>query len=234
MSQTAGYSTFNLDIADCMEEAYERVGREMRSGYDAITARRSLNLLMQELTNRGVNLWTVEQVQMPVIQFQSVYQISDDTADILPDAVIRQPNFNNTIQKNFDFPCTRWQRDQYLAMPVKDQRARPYYFLLERLRDNPQLTFWPVPDLTTYIFIYWRIRYLENDDDGSFNPDLPRRFLPALVAGLAFYIAMKAPDLVEVPRRQELWNEFDRQLKLAMAEDHDRSATILTPQLRRR
>lgn len=227
---TSSISRFNLDIADVMEEAFERIGRELRSGYDVITARRSLNLVCQDMINKGINLWTVEQTDLALAQGTQVYQLDDDTSDVLPSAVIRVLQTDGSYR---DLNCERWMRDEWLAMPNKAQTGRPYKFLVERLRDNPQLTFWPVPDIGTYVFTYWRVRYMEDTTDPTYTPDMPRRFLPALISGLAFHLANKAPGQVDINRRAELKNLYDEDLKIAMFEDHDRSSAFILPSLRR-
>lgn len=220
---TSGYSRFSLDVSDIMEDAYERIGRELRSGYDAITARRSLNLLFQDMTNRGVNLWTIEMTTLTLTEGTAEYQLDDDTSDLLPDAVIRRDSK--------DYPISRIMHDEYLALPDKTRTGRPTEFFLERLRDNPVLTLWPVPENSTDQFIAWRIRYMEDVDDSSQTPDMPRRFLPAIISGLAFYLAMKTPG-ISTPDKAALKAQYVDDLTIAMTEDRDRGSVRLVPRFR--
>lgn len=222
---TSGFSDFNLDIAEIFEEAYERVGRELRSGYDFITARRSLNLLFLDMMNLGVGLWTIQQSSLKLRSGTAQYTLDTDTCDLLPDAAIRHDGA--------DFPCTRFMRDQYLALANKSISARPYNFMLERLTDAPQITFFPVPNDSSDLFVYWRVRYLENADSGNQTIDTPRRFLPAVISGLAFHLANKDPDHITAERRSELRAYFEADMKMAMDADTENGTVRIVPRLRR-
>lgn len=221
---TSGFSRFNLDVADVMEEAYERAGRMSQSGYDAITARRSLNLVFQEFINLGINLWTVEESTLDLVVGQPFYTLDPDTSDVLPDAINRR--------NGLDMEVARIMRDEYLSYPNKTQPGRPFQFLITR-HDPPTITFWPVPDQADQ-FIYYRIRYLQDVDDSSQTPDMPRRFLPAVISGLAWHLANKSPAINDINRRQELRACYDNDLLKAMEEDSDRSSTFILPDFERR
>lgn len=223
---TSGFSRFNLDVSDCIEEAYERVGRASQAGYDAVTARRSLNLIFQEFINLGVNLWTVEQSTLNLVQGTPIYTLDDDTSDVLPDAVVRR--------SGIDMQVERIQRDEYLAYPNKAQTGRPFQFMITRNLDAPIITFWPVPENSTDQFIYYRIRYLQDIDDSSQTPDMPRRFLPAVISGLAWHLSNKSPAINDINRRQELRALYMDDLAKAMEEDSDRASTFILPDFERR
>lgn len=221
---TSGQSRFELDIADIIDEAFDRIGREARTGYDLIMARRSLNILFQELMNMGVNLWTIELCELELDAGTGNYVLDYDTSDVLPEAVIRQDGR--------DVGITRFMREDWLALPNKSIDGRPVNFLIERKRDAPEVTFYPVPD-DAYTFVYWRIRYLEDVTAGDETADLPRRFLPAVISGLAYHLANKAPEIVPIDRRQELKAAFKEDIQLAMEEDEERGSIYLLPSLRR-
>lgn len=219
---TSGISQFNLDIADVMEEAYERIGRELRSGYDAITARRSLNILFQEFINQGIELWTLEQRNLVPRPGVAAYPLPSDTSDVLPEAFIRM----NTDQ---DFPVTRITHEEYFRRTPKDFKARPLEFVVERQTNGPLLTLWPIPDQAIYQFFYYRVRYMQDIVQSTDNPDMPRRFLPPLISGLAFHLANKAGQGVDAGRRAELYQYYQKDLKDALEEDRDRSSFFIVP-----
>lgn len=219
---TSGVSQFNLDVSDIMEEAYERIGRELRSGYDAITARRSLNILFQEFINQGIELWTLEQRNFTPRPNVAIYNLPTDTSDVLPEAFIRM----NTDQ---DFPVTRITHEEYFRRTPKDFKARPLEFVVERQTGGPVLTFWPMPDQAIYQFFYYRVRYMQDVAQSIDNPDMPRRFLPPLISGLAFHLANKAGQGVDGQRRAELFNYYQKDLKDALMEDRDRSSFFIVP-----
>lgn len=226
---TSGVSRITYDVAELMEEAYERVGRELRSGYDAITARRSLNIIIEELANRGLHLWAEDQQTLTLIAGVAQYALDPTTLDIVYDAVIR---VNPGAVTTYDIPCVRITKDAYLVIPNKTTKGRPFQFILERLRDEPEVTFWPVPD-QAYQFIYWRSRYLEDIENSTQTVDVPRRFLPVIVSGLAFHLANKAPEVCDINRRMELRSQYDTAVENAMDEDRDRSSFFITPDFRR-
>lgn len=224
---TSGISQFNLDVAEIMEEAYERIGRELRSGYDGITARRSLNILFQEFMNRGIELWTLEEKNFKPITGQFTYNLPQDTSDVLPEAFIRMPVSG---PQNQDLPVQRITHEEYYRKTPKNLPGRPLEFTIQRLVNGPVLTFWPVPDVSTYQFFYWRVRYMQDITQSTENPDMPRRFLPPLISGLAFHLANKAA--VDPQRRAELYQYYQKDLMDALEEDRDRSSFFILPDFR--
>jgi hypothetical protein len=226
---TSGVSQITYDVATLMEEAYERVGRELRSGYDAITARRSLNIIIEELANKGLHLWAEDQQTLTLTPGVGQYALDPTTLDVIYDAVLR---VNPAAATTYDIPCVRITKDAYLIIPNKTTKGRPFQFILERLRDYPQLTFWPYPD-QAYQFIYWRSRYLEDIENSTQTVDVPRRFLPVIVAGLAFHLANKAPEVCDINRRNELMAQYNASIEDAMDEDRDRASFFVLPDFRR-
>jgi hypothetical protein len=203
---TSGTATFNLDLSDIVEEAFERCGAELRSGYDFRTARRSLNLLFQDWANRGVNLWTLEQGTIPLVAGTATYALPVDTVDLL-DHVIRTGS--GTTQA--DITISRISSSTYASIPTKTSTGRPIQVWIKRL-ESPEITVWPVPDTSQpYTFVYWRLRRMQDAGSATNTMDVPFRFLPALVCGLAYYLSMKIPDAMvrmEVLKAQydEAWN----------------------------
>jgi hypothetical protein len=228
---TTGVADFNMEFTEIAEEAWERAGREMRSGYDLRTARRSMNLLTIEWQNRGINMWTIEEGFIDLIQGQSAYALPADTIDLL-EQVIRTNQGNANTQA--DLTISRISMPTYASIPNKLTQGRPIQINVERLRDAPVVNIWPVPDQGTavapfYVLRYWRMRRIENAGAGAETPDVSFRFLPCLVAGLAYYIASKDPDLM--PRIPMLQAEYERQFELAAGEDREKATIRLVPRL---
>jgi len=298
---TTGSSIFNMEFTDIAEEAWERAGREMRSGYDLRTARRSMNLMTIEWSNRGLNMWTIEQGSFILTPGLNTYPIPVDTIDLL-DHVIRT-NANSTSNQA-DLNITRISVSTYATIPNKLTQARPIQVWVQRLSgetnptgstlngnitasdttitlssiaglaasgyiklDNetiyynyidgntlnncfraqngttaashtsgtavyvqqlPAVTVWPTPDSSTqYQFVYWRMRRIQDAGSGIQTADMNFRFLPCLVAGLAYYIAMKVPELM--PRLEMLKAAYDEQFNLAAGEDHEKAAIRFVP-----
>jgi hypothetical protein len=226
---TSGISDFNLDFAEIAEEAWERAGREMRTGYDLRTARRSMNLMTIEWQNRGINMWTIEEGYVNLVQGTATYTLPADTIDLL-DHVIRTGQGDASTQ--FDLTISRISVSTYASIPNKITQARPIQVWVQRLQPAPQITVWPVPDQGTalnpyYIFRYWRMRRIENAGTGANTADVNFRFLPCLVAGLAYYIAMKVPELME--RLPMLKQAYDEQFDLAAGEDREKAPVRFVP-----
>lgn len=222
---TTGTATFNLNFAEIAEEAFERASagqRELRSGYDLRTARRSLSLMLAEWANRGLNLWTVEQGTLPLVQGQAAYTLPADTVDLL-EHVIRE---NGT-----DLNITRISVSVYATIPNKTTEGRPIQLFINRLRDAPQLTVWPVPRSNDYTLVYWRLRRLQDPGAGPDVQDVPFRFLPCLVAGLAYYVAQKIPE--GVPLLQMLKMEYEEQFQRAADEDREKADVRFVPRVYR-
>jgi len=298
---TTGSTLFNMEFQEIAEEAWERAGREMRSGYDLKTARRSMNLLTIEWANRGINMWTIEQGTITFQQGLNTYPLPIDTIDLL-EHVIR----TNANQENLqaDLNISRISASTYATIPNKLTQARPIQVWIQRLSGQvgpagatlvgnltatdttitlsstnnlassgyvridsediyygyisgnvlmnifrgqnnttaashttgttvyapqlPAVTVWPTPDGSqTYTFAYWRLRRVQDAGNGIQTADMNFRFYPCLVAGLAYYIAMKVPDLVT--RLEMLKSVYDEQFNLAAGEDREKAALRLVP-----
>lgn len=301
---TTGTSAFNLDVNDLIEEAFERCGKELRSGYDFRTARRSLNLLTIEWANRGINLWTVEQGQIVMNTFQSIYALPVDTVDLL-DQVIRT---NNGSQSNqIDINISRISESTYSTIPNKNTNGRPIQVYINRqsgtkpraavtqlagsitasdttitLADAsglptsgfidigsetigyqnivgnqilnawrgqngtaasphaisagvtpnylPCINVWPTPNPPgeQYTFVYYRLRRMKDAGSGTYEQDIPFRFISAMVAGLAYYLSMKLPD-VDPNRIPMLKADYEQQFQLAADEDREKAPARWVP-----
>lgn len=234
---TTGTTTFNLNMNDLVEEAFERCGAELRSGYDLRTARRSLNLLTIEWANKGVNLWTIEQGEIPLVQGQIVYDLPIDTIDLL-DFVVR----TGTGQNQQDISITRISMPTYSTIPNKNAQGRPIQVWINRQSGAtypdglttetkyPQINVWPSPDASTnYTFVYWRLRRIQDMGSGVTTADIPFRFLPALVAGLAFHLSLKIPEAAS--RSADLKMMYDEAFREAAEEDRERAALRLAPRV---
>ena len=219
---TSGTTSFNMDFTEIAEEAWERAGREMRSGYDLRTARRSMNLMTIEWQNRGINLWTIDEGTVSLTQGTATYDLPADTIDLLEQVV--RTGAGTTQQ---DLTITRISVSTYATIPNKTDTGRPIQVFIERLRDNPRITVWPVPSSDDYTFVYWRLRRIEDAGSGAQTADMNFRFLPCLVAGLAYHIAMKVPELA--PRIEMLKAEYEAQFVLAAGEDREKTPFRFVP-----
>jgi hypothetical protein len=230
---TTATTDFNLNLNELIEEAFERAGAELRTGYDFRTARRSLNLLFAEWANRGINLWTVEQGVVNLVAGQATYDLPVDTVDLL-EHVIRT-NAGNPDQ--IDIAISRITVSTYASLPTKTASGRPIQIYINRrsgatapgaIVQHPQVTLWPVPDVSnTYQLVYWRLRRMLDAGTGTNTQDIPFRFLPCLVAGLAYYVAMKIPDGFDrVPMLKQMYDEAWQQ---AQDEDRDRASWRVVP-----
>jgi len=298
---TTGSSVFNMDFTELAEEAWERAGREMRTGYDLRTARRSMNLMTIEWSNRGLNMWTIEQGTITLTPGLSTYALPTDTIDLL-DHVIRTGA--NSVNTQADLSITRISVSTYATIPNKLAQGRPIQVWIQRLSGEtnptdltlsatitsssttitlssvvglagagyirldtediyysyidgnslggvfrgqnsttaaahtsstavyvpqlPAFTVWPTPDSSqTYQFVYYRMRRIQDAGSGVQTQDMNFRFLPCVAAGLAYYIAMKQPELVN--RLQMLKGVYDEQFNLAAGEDHEKATMRLVP-----
>ena len=234
---TTGTAQFNLDLNEIVEEAFERCGRELRTGYDLKTARRSLNMLTIEFANKGINLWTVEQGEIPLVQGQAVYDLPVDTIDLL-DHVVR----TGTGQNQTDININRISVSTYSTIPNKNAQGRPIQVWINRQSGatypdgvtttvkNPQINVWPTPDgSTSYIFVYWRLRRIQDMGSGVTTADIPFRFLPALVAGLAFHLSIKIPEAAA--RSADLKVMYDEAFRDAVDEDREKAALRIAPRM---
>jgi hypothetical protein len=229
---TSGTESFNLDLSNLIEEAFERCGAELRTGYDMRTARRSLNLLTIEWANRGINLWTIEQGEIAMVQGQIVYNLPVDTIDLL-DMVIR----TQTGVEQTDINISRISVSTYATIPNKNAQGRPIQVWVNRQSgatepvtgiNHPTINVWPSPDQNNfYTFVYWRLRRIQDAGNGVNTQDIPFRMLPCLVAGLAYYLSMKIPDAL--PRVEMLKMSYEEQWALASSEDREKASLRLAP-----
>ena len=225
---TSGTTAFNMDFTEIAEEAWERAGREMRSGYDLRTARRSMNLLTIEWQNRGINMWTIDSGTISLVSGTSQYTLPADTIDLLEQAV--RTNSGVTATQS-DLNINRVSVSTYASIPNKLTQGRPIQVWIERLRDAPRINIWPVPDNNDYVFVYWRMRRVEDAGTGIETADMNFRFLPCLVAGLAYQISMKDPSLAQ--RASMLKAEYEAQFALAAGEDREKASVRFVPRVAR-
>jgi hypothetical protein len=298
---TTGSTAFNLEFQELAEEAWERAGREMRTGYDLRTARRSLNIMTIEWANRGLNMWTIETGTITLTQGLNTYALPSDTIDLLDHVIRTQPNVASTQS---DLSITRISVSTYATIPNKLTQGRPIQVWIQRLSGEtnptnstlattitstsdsitldtvvglagsgfirldtediyytyisgntlggvfrgqnnttaaahtsgvavyvpqlPAVTVWPTPDGSqTYQFVYYRLRRIQDAGSGIQTSDMNFRFLPAVTAGLAYYIAMKVPELQG--RLDMLKAVYEEQYKLAAGEDHEKATLRLVP-----
>jgi len=221
---TSNTTAFAPDFTELAEEAWERVGREMRSGYDLRTARRSLNLLTIEWQNRGINLWTIASGTVPLLPNVASYPLPADTIDLL-DQVIRTGAGNVSTQS--DLTISRMGPSEYASIPNKLTTGRPIKVWIDRQVAEPIITVWPIPSSADYTFAYWRMRRIQDAGSGVETPDVNFRFLPALIAGLAYYIAIKVPEAVS--RIDLLKQMYDESFELAAAEDRIKTPARFVP-----
>jgi hypothetical protein len=299
---TSGLSSFNLDLTELVEEAFERCGKELRTGYDLKTARRSINLMSIEWANRGINLWTIEQGQIPMVTGQAIYPLPIDTIDLL-DTVIRTGSGQNQI----DINITRISESTYITIPTKNAQGRPIQVWINRQSGNtnaisstllngsisatdttitvasaaslpssgfvkidneiivyqnvsgnqllncfrgqanttaavhstlapvtqiflPNINVWPTPNPPgdQYTFVYYRMRRIQDSGGGVSTQDIPFRFITCLVAGLAFNLSVKLPE-VDPNRVLFLKQDYEQQFQLAADEDREKASLRLVP-----
>ena len=218
---TSGTKTFALTIADTIEEDYELAGLELRTGYDAETARRSLNIMFADWSNRGVNLWTIAQVTTSLTSGTSSYTLNSYDLDIVS-SVIRQTDASSN---STDLQLTRIGRTEYLNIPDKSSTGRPTQIFLDR-QTTPVVKLWPTPDSAyTYSLIANTIQRIDDASASAQDPEVPSRFIPPMASGLAYYIALKKnPDKAGILKQQ-----YEQDFKLASDEDRNRASLHLVP-----
>ena len=220
---TSGTVAFKLDILQICEEAYERAGTEMRTGYDLRSARRSLELMMLDWVNRGLNLWTVTETTLDLVAGTKTYTLADDCIDVL-DAVVRTDVGDAT---QTDFNLTRLSVSTYAQTSNKNTESRPTSYYVDR-QNRATVTLYPEPNDSTQDFVYWYVRRIEDlGATNTNNMDMPERFVPAMIAGLAFNIALKRPELeARLPILKDLYEEA---YELAASEDRTKASLVFTP-----
>jgi len=242
MAYTTSTTSFNPTVNDLFEEAFERVGLEMRTGYDFRTARRSLNLLLTEWANRGINLWTIEQGSISLIQGTITYDLPNDTVDLLEHVIRTNPG---QIGTQSDININRISVSTYATIPNKLTQGRPIQVWINRRsgqttdeqgasQQNPQINVWPSPDQGTqanpyYYFVYWRLRRMFDAGNGVNVEDIPFRFQECLICGLAYRLAMKLPGGLE--RVQYLKAQYDEAWEMAAGEDREKAPIRLVPRM---
>ena len=243
MAVTTSTTAFNPNLAEILEEAFERCGVEMRTGYHFRTARRSLNLLLTEWANRGINLWTIEQGQIPMVQGQSTYDLPNDTVDLIEHVIRTSPG---QIGSQTDINISRISVSTYSTIPNKLAQGRPIQVWVNRRSGQttdllgatpayPQINVWPSPDQGTvgspyYYFVYWRMKRMVDAGTGVNVEEIPFRFQNCLVAGLAHMLAMKLPD-ISLDRLNVLKTQYNEAWELASQEDREKAPDRFVPRL---
>lgn len=219
---TSGTTTFNPDLNEIVEEAFERCGAELRTGYDLRTARRSLNLLTAEWANRGINLWTINTGTISLVSGTATYNLPTDTIDLVDHAIRTGTGTNQS-----DLSISRIAVPTYASIPNKNDTGRPIQVYVDRKTTTPTITVWPVPDNSTYTFVYWYMKRIDDAGNGVNTQEVPFRFYPCLVAGLAYYLSLKIPGAVE--RMPMLKQEYEEQWTLASTEDREKADYRIVP-----
>ena len=219
---TSGTRDFEPDVAEYIEEAFERCGLEFRTGYDGITARRSLNLLLADWANRGLNQWTIENTTTTLTQGAESIDLTSSTIDVL-DVVIRRTEGGTTT----DIQMAQVSRSAYWNIPTKDTQSRPTQWFLDK-QITPKLYIWPASENNTDQLLINRLIRIEDASASANTMDMPFRFYPCLAAGLAYYIALKkAPDRVEM-----LKSFYEEEFSRAADQDESRASLFVAPSLR--
>jgi len=241
MAVTTSTTSFNPEVNELFEEAFERCGVEMRTGYHFRTARRSLNFLITEWANRGINLWTIEQGQISLVQGQVTYDLPNDTVDLLEHVIRTSPG---QVANQTDININRISVSTYSTIPNKLTQGRPIQVWVNRRSGQttdllgatpayPQINVWPAPDQGTqgnpyYYFVYWRMRRMYDAGTGTNVEDIPFRFQNCMVAGLAYMLATKLQE-VPVERIAMLKAQYDEAWDFASAEDREKAPDRFVP-----
>ena len=218
----SGSYNFNLEIGDVIQEATEMIGGEVTLGEEPRSARRSINLILSDWQNRGVCLWTTNTTTVSVAASTSQVSLGSHVSDVMQVVVNRDDT---------DLEMTRISYEEYLKIPNKGQTGRPSQYAIKRFSDNVQLFMWSVPDVNTDKLKIEKIDYMQDVDKSAIqNADMPRRFLPALTTGLAYYMSLKRPGISEA-RAKFLKAEYEERLGFAMTEDKERASLYITPKM---
>ena len=226
---TSGAVSFSPDVGELVEEAYERAGLQMVSGYDLRTARRSIDLMLMEWANRGINLWCVSEDEITMVDGQGAYTAINATPNVavsILEAVLRTDD--GDVNNQSDYDLARISRSTFMSIPSKLSKGRPTQIYVDRQQGEIKMNLWPVPNDDTQKLVYTYIRRMEDSGPGgTYDPDVPDRFWPALVAGLAYNIALKKPEAGQ--RIQMLKQVYDEQFQYAAEEDREKSPFRLYP-----
>ena len=218
----SGSTNFEPNVTEFIEEAFERCGIELRTGYDLKTAKRSINIMLAEWANRGLNQWTIEQTTQTVTEGTNSYSLNTNVIDILDMVVRRTTNSVNT-----DTNMSRISRSEYLNIPNKDTKARPNQFFFDK-QTTPAIKIYPTPETSTDILVFNKLVRMDDADTATNTMDLPFRFYPCFAAGLAYYISIKrAPQ-----RTAELKAIYEEEFRRAADQDEDRASFRIRPHLR--
>jgi len=219
---TSGSRDFQPNVAEWIEEAYERCGLEMRTAYDARTARRSLNILFADWANRGLNQWTISNVSQTLTEGTESYSLNAYVVDVL-DVVLRRTK-NSVVT---DYQMSQIGRSEYWNIPSKSNKARPTQYFLDK-QETPKIYVWPAPENSTDIIKMNQILRIEDADTSVNDVQVPFRFYPCLVAGLAYYISQKrAPDRIQI-----LKGMYEEEFARALAQDESRASLMVKPNMR--
>ena len=218
----SGTYNFNLDIDEVIQEAMEMIGGEDTLGHEPASARRSINLMLKDWQNRGILLWSTSTTAVTVVASTTSYDLSSSTINALEVVINRD---------NTDIQLTRITPEQYLIIPAKTQTGRPSQYSVRRGRDNSVLSVWPIPENSTDVLKMEIVSELDDVDKSAIqNADTPKRFLPALTCGLAYYMSMKRPRVTS-ERIAMLKTNYEEVLGRAMEEDRERASIYLLPRL---
>ena len=221
---TSGSTNFEPNVTEFVEEAYERCGLELRTGYDLKTAKRSINLMLAEWANRGLNQWTIDQATQTVTEGTTDYTLNANIIDILDVVVRRTINETQT-----DISMSRIGRSEYLNIPNKETKSRPSQFFLDK-SNIPVLKIWPAPENSTDILVFNKIVRMDDADTAIDTMDMPFRFYPCFVAGLSYYLSLKkAPQLTP-----QLKAVYEEEFRRAADQDEDRASFKIRPRIRMR
>ena len=219
---TSSSTDFEPNVAEFVEEAFERCGLELRTGYDLKTARRSINLMLSEWANRGLNQWTIEQATQTVTQGTGSYSLNTNVIDVL-DVVCRR----TVSGTQTDISMDRLSRSEYLNIPNKTTQARPSQFFIDK-SINPSLKVWPTPENSTDILVFNKLVRMDDADAATNTVDMPFRFYPCFAAGLAYYISIK-----RAPEKTGLLKQiYEEEFLRAMSQDEDRASFRIRPYMR--
>ena len=222
---TSGTYSFSMDIDEVIQEATEMIGGEITLGEEPRSARRSINLLLQDWQNRGIQLWTVGATAVTVTTSTTAYSLADHNIDILEAVINVQSGDGST-----DLQLNRISMEEYLKIPRKTQTGRSSQYAVRRDRDNIVVSLWPLPDNSTNILKLETVKYIEDVSRSNQTADVSRRFLPCLTAGTAYFMAMKRPG-VDMNRIQMIKGEYEERLLRAQEEDKERASLFLRPRL---
>ena len=220
---TSGTYDFSMDIDEVIQEAMEMIGGEPTLGHEPKSARRSINLLLQDWQNRDIMLWTAETSTFTVSVSTTTYSLASSSIDVLEAVVNRD---------NVDIQLERISMQEFLKIPNKKQTGRPTQYAVRHERDNPEIYLWPLPENSTDQVKVELIRYMQDVNRSAIQtPDVSRRFLPCLTAGVAYYMSMKRPN-VDMERIAMIKTEYEERLSRALEEDRERVSLLIRPQVR--